>query len=242
MLLIRSLLFDACLYGLMAIMGIACAPMAIWSVDGAYLAIKAYCRAVFWCLRVICGLKVEVRGTIPSDDVIVCAKHQSFLDILILSAVLPRAKFIMKKELRWAPVLGLYALRIGSTPVNRGQRSRAMRDMVAHVERGETRPGQLVIYPQGTRVAPGDWKRYKIGTGVLYETMEQPCVPVATNVGLFWPKRGIYRKPGVAVVEFLDPIAPGMAKEAFLARLEAEIETASNRLMAEAGYVAEESV
>lgn len=236
MLLIRSLLFDVCLYGLMAIMGICCAPLAIWSVDGAYLAIKAYCRAVFWCLRVICGLRVEVRGSIPSGDVIVCSKHQSFLDILILSSVLPRAKFIMKKELRWAPVLGLYALRIGSTPVNRGQRAKAMRDMVAHVERGEASPGQLVIYPQGTRVAPGARLPYKVGAGVLYERLGKPCVPAATNVGVFWGRRSHLRRPGTAVLEFLEPIPAGLGVAEFMARIEPLVEAHSDLLMREAGF------
>src|SRR5690554_6897504 len=135
MLLLRSLVFDAMLYGLMLVMGILCAPMALWSVDGAYAAIRAYCRAALWLLRVICGLRVEVRGEVPTGDVIVCSKHQSFLDILILSATLPRVSFIMKRELRWAPILRFYAMRIGSTPVARGKRSRAMKDMVAHAEK-----------------------------------------------------------------------------------------------------------
>ena len=121
MLLVRSLVFDALLYGLMAVMGILGAPLALWSVDGAYAVVKAYCRTVFWLLRVICGLKVEIRGEVPVGEVLVAAKHQSFLDIMMIALALPRAKFIMKKELKWAPVLGLYALRIGSTPVARGE-------------------------------------------------------------------------------------------------------------------------
>ena len=100
MLLARSLVFDAVLYALMGVMGILGAPLALWSVDGAYAVCRAYCRAVFFCLRVICGLRVEVRGAVPAGEVLVASKHQSFLDILILFEALPRAKFIMKKELQ----------------------------------------------------------------------------------------------------------------------------------------------
>jgi 1-acyl-sn-glycerol-3-phosphate acyltransferase len=107
---------------------------------------------------------------------------------------------------------------------------------VADVARGLARPGQLIIFAQGTRVAPGDVRPYKVGTAVLYEQLGQTCHPVATNVGVFWPKRGIYRKPGVAVIEYLPVIAPGLDKDVFLARLEEEVETASNRLMREAGF------
>jgi 1-acyl-sn-glycerol-3-phosphate acyltransferase len=107
--------------------------------------------------------------------------------------------------------------------------------MKADVARGTAEPGQLIIYPQGTRVAPGVTKPYKVGTGLLYDQLGQPCYPVATNVGVFWPKRGILRKPGLAVVEFLPPIAPGLKVQDFMARLETDVETHSNRLMAEAG-------
>jgi 1-acyl-sn-glycerol-3-phosphate acyltransferase len=166
----------------------------------------------------------------------VAAKHQSFLDIIIVYAALPHAKFIMKKELIWAPLLGQYALRMGCIPVDRGRRGAAIRQMVADVAAGRSDPGQLVIYPQGTRVAPGATLPYKVGTGALYVELAQPCVPVAGNVGVFWPKRGIYRKPGLAVMEFLDPIAPGLPVPDFMARIEAAIETRSDALMAEAGW------
>lgn len=236
MLLLRSLVFDAMLYGLMLVMGILCAPMALWSVDGAYVAIRAYCRAALWLLRVICGLRVEVRGEVPTGDVIVCSKHQSFLDILILSATLPRVSFIMKRELRWAPILGFYAMRIGSTPVARGKRSRAMKEMVAHAEKGSAAARQLVIYPQGTRVAPGAVVPYKVGAGVLYDRLGKTCVPAATNVGVFWSRHSLYRRPGTAVMEFLEPIPPGLPVTEFMARVEEVVETRSNALMREAGF------
>lgn len=235
MLLVRSLAFDALIYALMPVIGIAYAPAALWSVEGAYAAIKLYCRAAFWLLRVICGLRVEVRGRVPEDAVIVCAKHQSFLDIMLLAHALPRAKFVMKKELRWAPVIGLYALRIGSTPVARGRRGAAMKQMVRHAA-GAEEAGQLVIYPQGTRVLPGARLPYKIGAGVLYERLGQPCVPAATNVGVFWARRSPYRRPGTAVLEFLEPIPAGLPIAAFMARMQAAVEENSDRLMREAGH------
>ena len=112
--------------------------------------------------------------------------------------------------------------------------------MTESVSKGTSTPGQLIIYPQGTRIAPGVKAPYKVGTAVLYDQLKQPCVPVAANVGLFWPKRGIYRKPGTAVVEFLDPIPPGMPRKEFLPLLEKTIEAASNKLNAEAGFHAQD--
>jgi 1-acyl-sn-glycerol-3-phosphate acyltransferase len=235
MLLIRSLVFDALIYSAMAVMGILGAPLALWSVDGAYAVCRAYCRVVFFLLRVVCGLRVEVRGTVPTGEVVIAAKHQSFLDIMILFEALPRAKFIMKKELKWTPFIGLYALRIGSTPVARGERGKAMKAMVAHAEQA-TEPRQLVIYPQGTRVAPNARPPFKVGAGVLYDRLGTACIPAATNAGVFWGRRSFYRRPGLAVVEFLDPIPPGLAIPDFMAKVEDAVETASDALMREAGF------
>ncbi len=236
MLLVRSLIFDVLMYASMLIMGIAFAPAAIWSQDGAYWACKTYCRWVLWLLRVICGLRTEVRGPVPQGNVIVCAKHQSFLDILLLMHALPRMKAIMKKELKWAPIFGFYATRVGSTPVARGRKGQAMKDMVAHAEKSAEAASQLLIYPQGTRVLPGAKLPYKIGAGVLYERRGQPCAPAATNVGVFWSRRSRYRKPGLAVLEFLEPIPAGLPIPEFMTRMEAVVEENSDRLMREAGF------
>lgn len=231
-----SLLFIIQMYLAMAVIAVAFAPWALVSRRGAYTAMHSYCAWVIFTARLLCGLRCEVRGTPPTGEAIVAAKHQSFLDIILIFHAVPVGKFIMKRELIYAPFLGQYALKIGCVPVNRGKRGAAIAKMKADVAAGAAEPGQLIIYPQGTRVDPGVSMPYKVGTGLLYEQLGQPCVPVATNVGLFWPKLGILRKPGLAVVEFLPPIAPGLKVQDFMTRLEAEVETHSDRLMAEAGF------
>ncbi len=156
------------------------------------------------------GIRCEIRGTPPSGEVLVAAKHQSFLDIMMIFTALPTAKFIMKKEILRTPVIGQYARLLDCVAVDRGKRGAAIDKMVSDVKAGHQEAGQLIIYAQGTRVAPGAEAPYKIGTGVLYEQLHQDCVPVATNVGVLWPKKGIFRRPGLAVVEFMQPIKAGM--------------------------------
>ncbi len=233
---VLSLIFIIQMYLAMAVIAVVFAPFALFSRNAAVRACHVFCAWVLITLRLLCGLRTEVRGTPPTDEVLIAAKHQSFLDIIMIYNAVPRGKFIMKRELLWTPFLGQYALRIGCVPVDRGARGAAISKMKADVQAGTAFPGQLIIYPQGTRVAPGVSKPYKVGSGLLYEQLGQPCVPVAANVGLFWPKRGILRKPGVAVVEFLPRIEQGLPVRDFMARLEAEVETASNNLMAEAGF------
>jgi 1-acyl-sn-glycerol-3-phosphate acyltransferase len=233
---LMSLIFIGQMYLAMLVLAIWYTPIALVRRDAAFDAIHAYTRWVRFSAATLVGLRSEIRGEVPDDEVIIASKHQSFFDIIMIVSVLPRPKFIMKKQLLWAPIVGWYAKRIGCIPVDRGKRSEAMKKMVAEVKSGRQAPGQLIIYPQGTRVAAGATKPYKIGVGVLYNELQQDCVPAATNVGVFWPRHGVLRKPGVAIVEFLPRIPAGEPIEAFMARLEPAVEQASNRLMAEAGF------
>ena len=233
---VLSLLYMVQSYAMMLAMGILFAPWALFSPEGARIACRSWARWSFWTARWMIGLRGEVRGDVPQGEVLIAAKHQSFFDILLIYNALPRPKFIMKKELMWTPIIGVYAKRLGCVPVERARRGAAIQKMVEDVEAGRADPGQLVIYSQGTRVAPGDKKPYKVGTAVLYEQLGQPCVPTATNVGLFWPRKGIMRHPGLGVVEFLPPIPPGLDRDTFMAQLEEVVETKSNELMAEAGF------
>lgn len=233
---VLSFIFVIQMYLVLAIIGIVFFPWALLSRGGAFAAAHTFCWWVRGSARILCGLRSEVRGTPPTGEVLIAAKHQSFFDILMIFSAVPRGKFIMKRELMWAPVVGQYGLRMGCIPVNRGKRGSAIAKMKADVARGTMEPGQIIIYPQGTRVAPGVKRTYKVGSGLLYEQLGQPCVPVATNVGVFWPKRSILRQPGLAVVEFLPEIPAGLPVPEFMARMEEVVEGNSIRLMEEAGF------
>ncbi len=233
---ILSLIFIVQMYLMMAILAVIFAIPSLISRNMAFAGVHTYCNWVRWSAAILIGLRSEIRGPVPQTEVIIAAKHQSFFDIILLCSVLPRPKFIMKRELIWTPFLGQYALRIGCVPVDRGRRGAAISKMKEDVQKGAAQPGQLVIYPQGTRVAPGVTVPYKMGTGLLYDQLAQTCVPAATNVGVFWPRHGILRKPGLAVMEFLPPVAPGMPVPDFMRLIETQIETASTRLMNDAGW------
>ena len=233
---LRSLLFVIQMYVAIVVIMLAYTPMAIFNRATSLHWIKLYARWVRWTARVMVGLHTEVRGEVPAGAVLIASKHQSILDSIILVSVLPSPRFIMKKQLAWIPVAGWHGLRAGFVPVDRGKRGSAIKKMLADVAAGTTGPGQMIIYPQGTRVAAGVRLPYKKGTAALYAQLDQPCIPVAANVGVFWPRHGIYRKPGVAVVEFLPAIAPGLPADQFMAALETVVEAASDRLMAQAGF------
>ncbi|WP_339693846.1 lysophospholipid acyltransferase family protein [Celeribacter baekdonensis] len=238
---ILSLIFVVQMYLAMIVLAIVFTPFAMINRVYAYAACRTYCRWVRFSARWLVGLRSEIRGDIPTDEVLIASKHQSFFDIIMIVSVVPRPKFIMKKQLSLAPIVGYYAKRIGCVAVDRGKRGQAIKKMVADVKSGSSLPGQLIIFPQGTRVAAGVHMPYKVGTGVLYEQTGQDIVPAATNVGVFWPRHGIYRARGLAVVEFLPRITSGKSIKEVMTELEEVVETASDHLMGEAGFSAPSS-
>jgi len=233
---VRSLVFIIAMYLAMIVIATLGIPVTLVKRDFAYKVIRSYTRLVRWLAAVLVGLKSEIRGPLPDGDVIIASKHQSFFDIILIVSAVPRPKFIMKKELVRTPLVGFYAKAIRCVPVDRGKRGKAIKQMVADVKAGQSHPGQLIIFPQGTRVAAGAAKPYKIGTGVLYKETGQTVVPAATNVGVFWKRHGIMRHPGTAVIEFLPAIEPGLEMDDFMTRIEQVVEDNSNRLMQEAGF------
>lgn len=231
---LRGAAFYALFYPLMGVWGLGLGLPAALSDRAAHWTARHFFGLTFVLLRVVCGLRVTVRGPVPTDPVVIAAKHQSMLDIFVLFHALPRARFVMKRELLRAPVFGWYARRVGAVPVDRGGGSAALRAMVDALLAGGAVRGQIVIYPQGTRVPPGAVRPYKAGVHAVYDESGLRCVPVATNVGAFQP-RGVAIYPGEAVVSFLPAIPPGLAREPFMARVEAEVEAASAALLPAAG-------
>lgn len=205
---------------------------------GANMIATAWLGQMMGAARVILGVRVEVRGTPPSGDCIVAAKHQSFLDILAIAQALPERAFIMKREVLRVPIMGWFAYKVGSIPIDRSRGVDAMKQIVTEVQsaRQSGGLGQLIIYPEGTRTAPGTRRKYKWGVANLYRATGLSVVPVAVNAGLFWPKRGIPMRPGTTIIEFLPAIPAGLSEAEMMQRLETEVESASDALLAEAGF------
>jgi 1-acyl-sn-glycerol-3-phosphate acyltransferase len=141
--------------------------------------------------------------------------------------------FIMKRELMWIPFFGWFAWKADMISVDRSKGSQALADMNARARAELARNRQIVIFPEGTRRPPGAEPRYKYGVAHLYVETGVPCLPVALNSGLFWPRRSFRRYPGTIRVEVLDPIPPGLDKDAFFERLQRDVEAATARLVAE---------
>lgn len=240
---LRTVLFYLWIAGVTLVMGIAWLPVVVMRPMAAHRLGIAWTGQMLLAARVILGLKVEVRGTPPTGDCIVAAKHQSFLDILAIAHAVPQCAFIMKRELLAVPIMGFYARKVGCIPIDRSRGSEALQQIGDEIARAQERPeglGQLIIYPEGTRTRPGDKVKYKHGVGVIYAQTGLDIVPVGVNCGLFWTRRGFPIRSGTAIVEFLPVIPAGLSHLAIMRRLPMVIETSSDRLIAEAGGITRE--
>jgi 1-acyl-sn-glycerol-3-phosphate acyltransferase len=243
---LRSLAFNALFYANLLVHLIVALPTLLLPYPVLRAFIRSYARSSLWLLRVICGTHVLWRGTenIPQGSCIVACKHQSAWETFALYAVLEDPIYVLKRELMWIPLFGWYTWKAGLIPVDRSAGMAALSRMTARAQRAIAgpRPRQLVIFPEGTRRAPGAEPSYKPGIVHLYARLGLPCVPAALDSGLFWPRRSFMRLPGTIIVEFLPPIAPGFDRAGFLAHLQETIEEASARLLRESGIRHQESL
>lgn len=234
-LLVRSLLFNVLFYVNIIVRMTVALPTILLPRRFLLGVLRRYSRSSLWLLRVTCGVTVEWRGRekIPEGACIVACKHQSFWETFALFEVLRDPTYVLKRELMWLPLFGWLARKARMIPIDRGARVTSLARMTAATRREIADARQIVIFPEGTRQAPGAAPRYMPGVAYLYSEIGLPCVPVALNSGLYWPRRSLLRFPGTVLVEVLDPIPPGLDKRAFLAQLRSVIEEATTRLVAE---------
>lgn len=184
-------------------------------------------------LRLICGIKINFVGleNLPKQNgYIIASKHQSALETLLFHAIIPNAFFVLKRELIYIPIAGLYALKTGCVPIDRSGGAKTMRKMLSAVKKNIDQGMNLIIFPEGTRTKPGEKKPYSPGVALLYEQCQVPVVPVAVNSGYCWPKNQTKKIPGTVTVQFLKPIPTGLHRRAFLSELQDRIEEAQDHL------------
>jgi 1-acyl-sn-glycerol-3-phosphate acyltransferase len=197
---------------------------------------RFWARSILFLLRIIVGLDHEIRGLdrIPRGGCIIAMKHQSAWDTLIPLVVLSDPAAVVKRELLLLPFYGWYATRAGSIGIDRKAGASALRRMIAAARPVAAEGRPIIIFPEGTRVAPGARLPYQPGVAALYQALAVPLVPVAVNSGYFWGRRSFLKRPGRIVLEFLEPIPPGRPRRRVMAELEERVEAATAALLREA--------
>jgi 1-acyl-sn-glycerol-3-phosphate acyltransferase len=235
-LVVRSILFNVLFYLNLVVLMIVGLPMMFGGRMAIFALGRLWGAVSVWLLDKICGLKLEYRGVenIPAGGYILAAKHQSFLETFALLKHAPDFAIILKRQLTYVPLFGLYLIVSKQIAIDRGRGVRALRQLVAAARPVLADGRQIMVYPEGTRRTPGAPPVYKHGVAALYAEAGVPCLPVAVNTGLYWRRREFLRRPGVAVIEYLPPIQPGLRRAQFARLLQDKIETACTRLNEEA--------
>lgn len=236
MLFLRSLLFNVAFYVGTAVVMIVGLPTLAQDRHAVFRLARRWARLNEWLLRILCGTRVEYRGleNIPTGGYIIAPKHQSVWETYSLTQFPPDFSFILKRELTRIPLFGWYLSRAEQISIDRAQGASALSQVVAKARVLLAEGRQVFIFPEGTRRPVGAEPRYKFGVAQIYVETGAPCLPVALNSGLFWPRRKFLRRPGVILVQFLEPIQPGLDRETFFALLQTRLEQASNALITEA--------
>jgi 1-acyl-sn-glycerol-3-phosphate acyltransferase len=232
----RSIIFVVLFYVTTTLFVVVGSPLLFGPRRLAMAALAVHARFELFLLRTIVGTHMEVRGQhkLPDGPCLIASKHQSAWETFALLPLFRDPALLMKRELFWIPFHGWFSHKFQMIPVDRDRGPAALRRIVREAKKRIADGREIIIFPEGTRRPPGAPPDYKTGVALLYEALNVPCVPVALNSGVFWPRRSWRRSPGTVVVEFLDPIPPRLPKAEFLTRLKESIETASDRLLAEA--------
>ncbi len=235
--MLRSVVFAAAFYSNTALFLVLGSPLLLAPRKWAMVAMRLHAKTSLWLLRRIVGTNVEVRGLerLPPGPVLVAAKHQSAWDTFALVPLFRDPTLVMKAELMSIPLYGWFARKFGMIPIRREAGPSALREMLRQARARVAEGRQVLVFPEGTRRAPGAPADYKPGILLLYDGLNVPCVPLALNSGLFWPRRRLMRYPGTIVIEILEAIPPGWRRSDFKAELVLRIETAAARLIDEAG-------
>lgn len=234
---LRALLLNATLYLSMIVVMVLALPSLLLPRAVLRSIVRLWGRYFLLLCRVVGGLKVEVRGRekIPPGPLLVASKHQSIWETFAFLALFDDCCFILKRELTWIPLFGWLAVKARMVSVDRRGGARVLSQLNerarSEIRRGKGR--QIIFFPEGTRRPPGAPPQYKQGISHLYGKLGVPCLPVALNAGLFWPRRSLAIEPGTILVEILDPLPPGLPRDEFHRRMQDDIETASDRLLAE---------
>jgi 1-acyl-sn-glycerol-3-phosphate acyltransferase len=236
MLFLRSLLFNVAFYVNLTIVMVAGLPTLLSGRAAILDLARIWARTSFWLLDKICNIKFEFRGVehLSQTGCIIAAKHQSTWETFALTTQVNDFTFILKHELTQIPLFGQYVTRSNQIAIDRASRGASLRELIAQAAPAIAEGRAIFIFPEGTRRPAGAPPLYKSGASHLYVATHAPCVPVALNSGLFWPRNGFLRRPGTIVVEFLPPIEAGLPKAQFARILQDRIETATDRLIAEA--------
>jgi len=235
LMVLRSLVFNLVFYLNLVVFLVGGIPFFFTPRKWSVRALQVWARVSIWWMRVIVGTTYEVRGleNIPEDGCLLIGKHQSLWETFAMLAIVGDPSIVLKRELTYIPLFGWFAIKFQMISVDRGAAASALRNMVKSARRAIGQSRQILIFPEGTRKAPGAEPDYKPGAAALYLNLKVSAVPFGLNSGLYWPRRQFMRYPGTILVEFGPAIPAGLKRKEFSPLAQEAIEEITDRLVKE---------
>ena len=203
------------------------------TVRSTHWGIHRWVYMYLWVMRVVLGLdyQVTLKSKLPQEAAIYASKHQSAWETIALWVLVPNALFVMKKELYWLPVIGWWIWRAGNIGIDRSGGASTVKKLIKESKARMAEGYNLIIFPEGTRMAPGETKDYLPGVAALAKFLKCPVVPIALNSGTYWQRNAFTKQAGIIKLVMLEAIAVGTLKPGeFLPKLQTLIETESRAL------------
>jgi 1-acyl-sn-glycerol-3-phosphate acyltransferase len=223
---LRSVVFALVFYGWTVIAVLLAFPIGLFGTRAIRRWSHLWAGFHRWCARHILGIGSRIEGTPPSGAALVAVKHQSMYETMEIVLMLDQPALVLKRELADLPLWGWVVRRYGVIPIDRAGGAATLRRMMRAAEGviAEGRP--IVIFPEGTRVAPGERPPLKSGFAGLYRALKLPVVPVAVDSGRLAPRHGLVKRPGIVTFRFGETIPPGLRRD----EIEAAVHRAINAL------------
>ncbi len=224
---VRSWIYLAAFVAWTTAAAIACTPTLL-SRRSTMIAIRMWIRGIMFLARIVVGISCRVRGRehVPQGACIIAAQHQSSFETYRLFLELEHPVLILKRELTWIPIIGWYMMRAGLVSIDRSAGAGAMRKMLRSAHATLEAGYQVVVFPEGTRVPPGETRPYRPGIAALYAHCRVPLIPMALNSGRLWGKTRVLKIPGEITFQFLPALPAGLAKDQLLVELQGRLEGA----------------
>lgn len=233
--IIKHVVFYAATFLWTCLLGIFVLPLLLCPKRWNFWASRLWANGILFFAKCFLQITYQIRGldNLPiNHSFIIASKHQSVWETLIFSTFLDNPVFFIKKSLLHLPLIGWFFWKLNMIPVSRSSKKKSRSWFLQPAyEEAVVKKRPLIIFPEATRVAAGETRRYHYGVFFIYEYLKIPVVPAALNSGIFWERRGFFKKPGVIILSFLPPILPKLERKVFMHELQHKIETASKDLL-----------
>lgn len=221
MIYLRSAIYAVWFFGVTVVLGLVGVAVRLWAPHRAFDLARLWTRLLLAGARVICGIRYHVTGAenLPAGPALIASQHQSAFDTLVWLQLVPRVSYVFKAELGRIPLVGPMLEPAGQIPLDRRGGYATVKRLLQSADQAVRDERQIVIFPEGTRVRPGEVVALRPGVSALAARTGLPVIPVATDSGRFWGRKAFLKRPGTIRIVIGKPLPTGLSQQTLLTTL-----------------------